>query len=242
MVRIADLRLALEDLLQTQRRNHLLLTPSGRAYAPRLDRTLTDILSLPGAALDSGTPLAEALGHVDARHDGFGAALWHLCHAYLALPDAPPEVRAAAERIVAAFVPERRELTASYATEAARARTHRPKLTELATDLALLPVSGGDTAATWASEFVAAGDGIDDLLSGRATIMAESTGVSGAQAGALRSRALGVVNRARAAIRDDIEDDPTLPRNLDALIFGYLDLLDRRPAGGPRPAPPALPT
>ncbi len=177
---------------------------------------------------------------MDARHDGLGLALWHLCHAYLALPDAPPEVRAAAERILAAFVPVRRELHARYATEAARARAHRPMLTELAADLALLPVAGGGTAASWATAFVDAGDGLDDLLSNRATALADGEGASGPRAIATRARTLGVINRARAAIGDDLVDDPSLPRNLDALVFGYFDLLDRRPAGAPPPPPPVV--
>ena len=42
----------------------------------------------------------------------------------------------------------------------------------------------------------------------------------------LRSETVGLLNRLRAALADDIAVNPSLPRDLDAQLFGYFDVLE----------------
>jgi len=42
----------------------------------------------------------------------------------------------------------------------------------------------------------------------------------------VRSETVGLLNRLRDALADDIAANPALPRDLDAQIFGYLDVLE----------------
>ena len=80
--------------------------------ARALDRTLAKLVALP-AEVKGRLTNAEALSDGDGVHDGFGTALWYLAQAYLALPTATPEARAAAQYVIATFIPERRELSES---------------------------------------------------------------------------------------------------------------------------------
>ncbi|HVK65888.1 MAG TPA: hypothetical protein VM694_15510 [Polyangium sp.] len=41
----------------------------------------------------------------------------------------------------------------------------------------------------------------------------------------VRSATLGLLSRFRAALIDEIEEDPALPRDLEARVFSYLDEL-----------------
>jgi F0F1-type ATP synthase membrane subunit b/b' len=69
-------------------------------------------------------------------------------------------------------------------------------------------------------------------LSGRADL---DTGARAA-AGTLRSQTVGLLNRARAAIADDVAQNEKLPRDLDGQIFGYLDELEERREAAARAA------
>ena len=126
-----------------------------------------------------------------------------------------------------AFLPHPEEMRASYADEAAAAKRRRETLEatpQLAADLALFPVPGGGTLLDWVGLHLGAGLHLSTLLSGRADLD------NGARrgAGVLRVQTVALLNRARAAVADDVEANPALPRDLDGQIFGFLDELEER--------------
>jgi hypothetical protein len=239
-----DMKIGLADLLDN-RNKALVSTKAGQSYQPMLAQKRAAIDALP-PALVGGRPLAADLADTDAVHDGVGTALWHFTEAYLNLPGAPPEIVAAARRIRAAFIPKLDELGDSYASEAAKAQARRDDEQKLKADLKLFPVVGNNkTLDLWVDQFLTAGEKLDVLLGKRA----DNT-VGRANAGKLRTSTIGLLNRLRSALADELEHDAKLPRNLDSQVFAYLDQLAKmRAAGGsspsggeePLPVPPGAP-
>lgn len=232
-----DLVLGLGDLLGP-RHDALVASATGRTYERKLARLHGDLEALPPAL--GGRAAAEELAATDLTHDGFAAALFLMCEAYQRLPAATADQKAAAARIRDAFVPSMAETTRPYADEAAAAGRRRATIAERAADLALFPVIGGDLSS-WATGYVEAGARLDTLLSGRATAEAEA---DRSPAPGLRAKTIGVLTRMRGTLRDELEEDPALPRDLEARVFGYIDELAARrarPGGGTGPTPPGGP-
>ena len=228
-----DVDVFLEFLLVTRRVEVDAVTDAAGG-ARVLDRTRTKLLAVP-AEVVGGLTNAEALSEGDGVHDGFGTALWHLGQAYLALPIATPEARAAAQYLLASFIPERRQLGDAFATETARAKGRQPALTDGRAQLDVLPVVGG-TSHLWASGFVEAGIALSPLLEGRA----DAKG-SRSAAGVLRLQAIGQINRFRGSVRDALSDTPDQGAAVDKRLFAYLDLLSsmrERGSTEPTPKPP----
>lgn len=219
VLRLNDIHLGLQDLL-TKRHSVLVSCKAGQLYEPALTKTRDDVAAIP-AALLSGRPLTVELSDTDARHDGFGYALWYGTEAILSCPDATPEQKAAARRIREGIISAPKELGASYATEANRAKKRRLELVQHKADLDLFPVPGG-TMFLWADEFIKAGEKLDELLSLRAD---KNAGDRSAVL-TLRPAAIALLNRFRAAVDDELGMNPALPRDLDKQLFGYLDQLE----------------
>lgn len=235
---LTDLKLGLSDLLGKKR--HLLEpTNTGKTYLPLLQEQLQAIDDLP-ASVEAGTPLAAELGERDTEHDGFGSAVWFVTEAYARCPDTSDEVRAAAARIRAQFIPALQELQGTFVDEAHRARDREVTLKDHKEDLKLIPVAGGKTLFDWVSGFINAGLALNDLLSDRADAPLDSR----AGAGTLRTKALGLLSRMRGALNDEVAANKKLPRDLEAQAFAYLDqLATQRPAPRKREkAAPAKPT
>ncbi len=224
---LSDLALGFRDLFD-QRFADLHLSQSGKLYAPMLAQRRAAIEALPGA-LTGGRPLATELGQVDEHHDGFGSAIFAYTEALLRAPDTTADVRAAAQRIRDAFIPHKGTLQESYADEAAMAKKNRPALAERKADLESIPLPSGKTLYTWAEAFLDAGDTLDKLLSHRTLIEADASGNE--NAGQLRGSTIGLLNRFRSALGDELLLDAALPKNLDARVFGYFDELDARRKG-----------
>ncbi len=242
---LSDLKLGISDLL-SRRVETVRATRCGAIYEPLLRASLDAIQALPAATFGS-RPLADQLSETDVTHDGYGSAVWFLTEAYLRLPSATKEQRAAAQRIRETFVPSIASLQASYADEAQAAIERRPQVKELREDLALLPVAGG-SLSTWVDGQLKAGAKLDELLRARANAAPGSR----KPAATLRSKAVGQLQRFRDALVDERDANPELGDDLDARIFGYLDqLAAMREKTGPAveesdpvdpPAPPAPPT
>ncbi len=163
------------------------------------------------------------------------------------MPALPKELRDAAERIRNEFIPELRELRDSYADEARRAIERKAKLATFRSDLQRFPVAWTDGTAKhptlydWVAAYLDAGAHLDELLSARA----DAAPGSRADAGALRASTLGLIGRFRAGLANELTANPKLPRDLDAKVFAYLDLLtDLRAKGSTEEAlaPPPDPT
>ncbi|MDI1444015.1 hypothetical protein QHF85_08215 [Polyangium sp. 6x1] len=214
---------------------------SGAASTKLLTAKRDAIGKLPSIA--AGRPLADDLGAADVRHDALGYAVWHLLEAYDRHPDIPEHIRAAARKIRAAFIPTLEDLGASYPAEAKAAMDRKPSLTSLQSELALFPVAGGGTLHDWADSFLHAGVAIDSLLSARADLETKTR----KDAARLRGEVVGLLNRTRKNLALELQEDPSLPKDLDARVFGYLDLLEKSAADAQKgktspeipPAPPA---
>ncbi|MDI1436814.1 hypothetical protein [Polyangium sorediatum] len=216
---LAALKVAFANLFG-ERHAALVLSGAGKTYEPILLAKKQQIDTLPGA-LTGGKPLAEAIAEADDVHDGFGSAIWHLTEAYARWPKVPPHVRAAIERVRAAFIPELDDLRASYVEEAHAAFEHRKRIDALKADLQLIPLAEGRTLLEWAEGYVTAAEQIGALLSQRADA---ETGAR-RDAGRIRTATLAVLGRFRGALGDEIAVNPALPRDLDAQVFGLFDEL-----------------
>jgi len=84
-------------------------------------------------------------------------------------------------------------------------------------------ISPSATAITtlydWMLGFLQAAEGLDAALSQRSA----SRKMSRSPAVPLRSSTLSLLTRMRASLQDEIALNPTLPRDLEARIFGYFD-------------------
>ncbi len=217
---LGDMLLGLRNLASA-RKSDMLLSTTGKLYASKLGKQLAQLEALPEAQ-QSGRPLAQDLAHQDSIHDGFGEAIHHYAETLQSLPTVPPEMREAALRVRNAFVPKLKILRASYADEAATATRKRPLLESMKADLEALPVPhpAGGTLLDWVKAFLDAGDDIDKLLNDRS--MAAHAPLS-TQALKLRTTTMAMLTRFRAALLDEIEEDTSLPRDLESRIFSYFD-------------------
>lgn len=216
-----DLKLGLRDLLD-DRLDELQLSATGRMYEPWLRAKRDDIDAIPDA-IGSATPLAAELGEGDTRHDGLGSAVFFYCDAIDNHPTLSADIKAAAARVKATFIPVHQNIRAPYADEAAAAQKNRPALATLHADLTMLATPGGGTLLQWVTDFVDAGDAIDVLLRERARILATQDSAAGT--GALRSATIGLLSRMRDALFDELQNTPSLPAKHDASLFSYLDKL-----------------
>ncbi len=221
---LGDLELGLRDLFE-QRKAALALPIAAKIYVPELADKRAAIEGLP-EAIKGGRANAEELATCDTRHDGFGAALWSYTEALFLAPDTSDDEIAAAQRIRDAFIPERGALRDSYAEEAATAKKNRPKLAELEQDLRSFPLRGNKSLYDWVQGFLDEGDTLDKLLSDRS--MTELSAPARKQAGELRGSTIGALNRFRKALRDEIKNNPALPRDLEGQLFSYFDELSAR--------------
>ncbi|MDC3958174.1 hypothetical protein [Polyangium jinanense] len=222
-ISLIALFVGLNDLLTT-RKAALVSFASGAASTKLLTARRDALAKLPSIA--AGRPLADDLSAADARHDALGYSLWHLLEAYDRHPDIPEHIRAAARKIRAAFIPTLEDLGASYPAEAKAAMDRKPALVDLQPDLALFPVAGGGTLYDWADSFLNAGVAIDSLLSARADLETKTR----KDATRLRGEVIGLLNRTRKNLALELQEDPSLPKDLDARIFGYFDLLEKSAA------------
>lgn len=220
LLNLSDLKLGLDDLYN-KRHKALTSSTTGKSYEPMLANRRAALDALP-AALTGGKPLAVELGEADGAHDGLGSSVWYLLEGYLRNPNTPADQLEAAKRVRAAFIPELGDLNASYATEAEAAIKRKPALKSLKADLKMFPVAGDLSLYDWVSDFLDAGQSLHELLSNRADV--DDSGRK--DAGKLRGNTIGLLNRCRAALADEMADNAKLPGNLDQQVFAYLDELE----------------
>jgi len=221
---IPDLHLALTDLL-TRRTHPLRQLTMGAVYEDALRAQLAKLTALPETQQDQGRHLAAELKETDTRHDALGIAISLTLDAYARSPLTSDDLKAAAERIRAAFIPTRAELNAPYAEEANRARQRADRLTERDADLALFPLADTTTLRDWVAAFLASADSLYDLLQQRARLNQEANAPSEPLlAGPVRSETVGLLGRIRSALADDVAYAGLAP-DTDGALFGFVDLL-----------------
>lgn len=217
---LAALKVALADLFD-KRHAALILSSAGKTYEPILMEKKKLIDALP-PVLTGGKPLADEIGEADVFHDGYGAAIWHLCQAYKRAPGVKPEILATIKSIEEAFIPDLDNLKASFVNEADAAIRHKQDLVTLETELKSIPVAGNLTVLDWAKGYVSQGEQIGALLSQRA----DADNGARSEAGKIRAATVGVLGRFRGALDDEIGVNAALPKDLDAQVFAYFDELD----------------
>lgn len=229
-----DIYMFLVFILRT-RRAEVDAIPQGASGALILDPTLAEIEALPTEDF-GGTPNADALSEVDARHDGNGLALHYLALAIEASFRTSAKAKEAAALIKTQYVPSRGHLRAAYATEAGRAKAREKRLPADKDLLDAIPVEGG-TAFDWATAYVQDGLEIDRLLTGRADRKGERTDAS-----ALRTHAISEIASFRDIIAKALRRTSDGGRAIDRRLFNYLDLLIAiRSKGSTEPTPPPPP-
>lgn len=221
---VGNLILALDNLLDVKTAL-LLSTQIGQSYKPILEGKRNELKALPDS-LKGKLPLAAEMGEVDDIHDDAGDSIWHICEAVKLSPIANAEAKGAAQRVQAALVPKRQVLRAPHADEAMAAKKNREKLSALEVDLKGIPYPGGKTAYDIALSYIEAGEKLDTLLQERANIKVNTALTE--EAKALRQSTIKTLMNFRAALQDSVEGDAALPRNLEALVFGYFDELSER--------------
>lgn len=214
-----------------------------RTYQPRLAARVAEIVDLPAAAA-GGEPFAAEIAETDVVHDGYGGAIWHLTEAVLRAPKVSEALRATLTTVRARFIPELAELKRSHADEAAAAARREPDLAAMKAELKAIPTPDGRTLYDWCAGYLRAGKELDGLLQRRAGVApTDRTGV-----GTVRSRCVGMLNRFRAALADELDDDAAQAAAVDAALFAYLDALEAKRAAAAavteaaKPAEPAAPT
>jgi hypothetical protein len=86
----------------------------------------------------------------------------------------------------------------------------------------MFPIAGDLSLYDWVSDFLDAGQSLHELLSNRADV--DDTGRK--DAGKLRGNTIGLLNRCRSALADEMADNAKLPGNLDQQVFAYFDELE----------------
>jgi hypothetical protein len=215
----ADLRVALDNIFSDPGRLDLFKTTAAYiVYGTELD----EVRGLLPLVVKGNRPLAKDLGTADVHHDGLGQALWLLTEALKTHPGIDATLRDKAGRIQAQFIPSRAMLNAKYKKEAQVAAFNRSKVVEMEADLKSVPTPDKRTAYEWVVEFLDSGDHIGTLLDGRSKVEADEPGV---ELILNRTRALGLVTKARALVGEEAAKSAKLPKNAEALVFGYFDTL-----------------
>lgn len=237
LLNIDDLIAVIADMLSS-RLTALQATALGRGYEPLLRARLEELRALPEAM--RGLPLAALLGVADGRFDENGAALDELLGALERLSLLSDTARASARELRSRFIPARAILGAKHADEAAHARKVRPAVAENEAALRAIPLPEDHTLFDVAEAFVSAGEEIGRLLSQRADRVADATRGDAAR---LRAKAIRTLGRLREDIDEVRDADPTVPRDIDARLFGFLDQrVATRRSPTPTGATPSGPT
>lgn len=238
----ADLRVALDNLFTDPVRINLFKSTAAYiVYGAELD----EVRALLPLTVKGNRPMAKDLTTADIQHDDLGNALWLLAEAIKTHPGIDSALRDKAARMQAQFIPSLAILKAKYKKEAQTAAANRSKLGPIEADLKGIPTPDGRTAHDWVVEFLDSGDHINTLLDARSKVEADEPGV---ELVLNRTRALALVTKARALVAEEAEKSNKLPKNAEAIVFGYFDTLaafrttahdddEQPPAAAPAAAP-----
>ncbi len=215
----ADLRVGLDNLFSDPARLDLFKTTAAYVVYGAEMESIRSMLPL---VLKGNRPLAKDLGTADGHHDTLGTALWLLTEALKTHPGVEGALRDKAARIQAQFIPSLAMLKAKYKKEAQVAAFNRSKVVDFEADMRSIPTPDRRTVYDWVVEFLDSGDQIAALLDGRSKLEADEPGV---ELVLNRTRALTLVTKARELVAEEAEKSARLPKNAEAIIFGYFDTL-----------------
>lgn len=200
--------------------NDLMSVPIGQAYVPGIKNKIAQIDALPDSL--KSEPFADELSVWDDRHDAFHEAGEKYLDGALSCPSVSAEDKGFLSDIKANFMPSAAERRAGYAEEADVARQRRGLLGNYETQLKAWTVAPGHTLYDWIEGMIGAGEKLHLLLGQRADMNAKNR----KDAMRLRGEALGMLRDLRRGIRSSVRDDASLPRDLEARLFGLMDTLE----------------
>lgn len=218
-----DSSVAFTAFLLGEARDKFTLAAAGRLYAGPIERAADAVHAAPAAAAPD-VEREEALRSECELHTAKARTLWMGLETLGSDPDVDGATQAAAGRVLDALGkrPTRRTAASARYTQSV---TVLGKLPALRADLALLPVAaGGAGFEALITRWCEVGKGLtDDLV---AEVMRERAPPKEAvQVMVLVQRLNGLINRARAALRDEVGDDARLPRSLEDEVFGLYDTM-----------------
>lgn len=239
MAQLYEYGLFLDDLFRPRKDGEapaerlpvLLGTTTGVIYEPLLRDSWVRWTKTPKALATGGAALAGELKGADASWDWLSFALKRIGDVMATAPAdlVSAEAREAGRILTEILVPSLSVRNDAYARTGARSNELRSQLETHATALGALSVPGPTAGAVvpvlnWAERRAAAAQTVADLLSQRASLTAAAPSEEQVQAAfTLRSTTEGYVNRARAALADELRGDPQKAAEIDHAIFGLLD-------------------
>jgi hypothetical protein len=238
-----DLKLGLTELLDPngKRFSVLVATKAWMFYGDDLQLKQRELHALPPDVTGATRYTTEVLNEADEQHDGFGGALYYQTEAYMRAPDTSRELKVAAQELRDAFITKLAELRGSYSDESTRAKERLPNLDIYKDKLQLFPIAGGKTLYDWAKGYIYNGIKLADLMSERAYTEASLTNPVKSKAALLRGEVIRTVFNLRALLQQELKQNPSLPPNLDALLFGLLDELQLKRQAAIAPTLPNFP-
>lgn len=216
---VADYRLALDNLFSDPARFSLFQQSAAHII---YGAELNSIRSQLPLVLSGNRPLALDLGFADDIHDAAGGAVITLADAILEHPFVPSTLKTTAHKIKSEFISSRSVLRAPYKSEAAMAQDKRPKLAAMESELKDIPTPDKRSAYDWIAEFLDAGDKIGQLLANRSV---QEASEANPELSRIRVNVWSLVSKARRTMAEEVKRNKALPRNAEAIVFGYFDTL-----------------
>jgi hypothetical protein len=207
---------------------------TGGIYLSAIERELAQLKEAVRAA-EASDEVAEATTVAEdlRTHTALANTLWFGLSAVVADPAFDTSVKGAAAKVLAGLGEQPKEKTRA-ATRFAQASAIRTRMADLQPELALLPAPiGGGTFAERIERMCVVGARFKgELIEGVVREAAASPPpVTGRNIAAAVQRLNGLLGRARATLRDEVAYKESLPRTLEAEVFGLFDeLLEARRA------------
>jgi len=236
---LSQLALIVNDLLNDPKRAAALqaFDPTGRV-GRRLDKRKIELDLLPDAL--KKIPQAERASEQDLDHDERARCLFRFSEALRRWPERTPAMVQAASFVLTEVVPSLEVTRATYGEQVAHVEAVRKHVASAKELLTAIPTPDGKDLDQWVTSFVASGDALGQILKDRGDELADAKDRRAATV--LRPRIIGDLAKLRDDVRQAVEEDEALPRDLEARIFAYADelsRLDQQRRGGASPSQPA---
>jgi hypothetical protein len=218
-----DLRLGLRDLFDNKA-EYTALAVAFQIYRDPLKAKLLIFESVHRTF--GGKPLVTELLRIDRVHDTNGRALYFIGKALEALEASDDSIHRPLIDIIFKTVPSLGSLSESYEDEAAHSKDKRKILDENAETLAAFSFGPKHNLKSILTAHVEAGEKFDGILSQRADTVAKDQNARNKEIITLRATTIGILNRFRQAVVDEVAVNQALPRDLESKIFTYFDQME----------------
>ncbi len=186
-------------------------------------------------------PLTEELKDADDLHDSTGRAVYFICKGMSSLSILAKEKRDLLSTVSERFVPALGDFTRSYEDEASSAMKKRDLIADMKKELSAFPVAPDMTLYDLLDAHIGAGEKIDTLLAKRADTTADEDAAKLKEARTIRPVTIGMLNRLREAMDDEVSMNGELDDSLVNKVFAYYDQIgETREDRGAKPKPPPV--